>query len=125
MSFGQAFQDDSVNAFDRNFLWYSVEALHPLSDKTYVVARFSDIGTYDSGEGYHFDGKITAGGNSAFGYDAKRFQRLSVRLGWTPNPRTVIKAEVGSDWYDVIDASAFTPRDDDRWLAGMEVVLAF
>lgn len=103
----------------------SFEALHPLSEKTYVVARFSDIGTYDSGEGYHFDGKITVGGNSAFGYDAKRFQRLSVGLGWTPNPRTVIKAEVGSDWYDVIDASAFTPRDDDRWLAGMEVVLAF
>lgn len=125
MSFGQAFQDDSVNTFDRNFLWYSVEALHPLSEKTYGVARFSDIGTYDSGEGYHFDGKITAGGNSAFGYDARRFQRLSVGLGWTPNPRTVIKAEVGSDWYDVIEASTFTPRDDDRWLAGFEVVVAF
>jgi len=123
-SFGQAFIDDSDSAFNRDLLWFSTEALHNFSKKCYGVVRYSEIGTYDPNEGYHFDGKITAGGNSAFGYDTKRFQRLSLGVGFKPNQRTVIKSEVGWDWFDVIDASPTTPADDNRWLAGLEFVLA-
>ena len=125
IAFGQAFQDDGASAFNRDLLWFSIEGLYNLNDKVYAVIRYSEIGTYDSGEGYHFDGKITAGGNSAFGYDARRFQRLSVGMGWKINPRTVLKVEVGGDWFEVIDASSFTPGDDDRWLAGVELVVGF
>ena len=55
----------------------------------------------------------------------RHFLKAVLGLGWWPNPRTVIKVEVGKDWFEVIDASTFTPQDDDRWLAGMELVVAF
>jgi hypothetical protein len=125
LSFGQAFQDDGAAAFNRDLLWFSIEGLCNVTDDVYAVIRYSEIGTYDSNEGYHFDGKITAGGNAAFGYDAKRFQRLSVGVGWKINPRAILKAEVGADWFEVIDASPLSPGDDDRWLAGLELVVKF
>jgi hypothetical protein len=123
-SFGQAFVDDANSSFNRDLLWFSAEALHNFSTSSYGVVRYSEIGTYDANAGYHFDGKITAGGNSAFRYDTKRFQRLSLGLGYKPNPRTVIKSKVRWDKFDVINASPTTPGDDNRWLAGLEFVLA-
>ena len=122
-SFGQAFVDDRASAFDRDFLWFTLEALYRFHSNAYFVGRYSEIGTYSSTEGYHFDGKITAGGNAAFGYDARRFRRLSVGLGWNPFPGVLIKAEGGADWFDVIDASAL-PDSDERFLAGIEVVIS-
>ncbi len=124
-SFGQAFVDDRDSTFDRRILWFSVEALYNFTRTIYGVLRYSEIGTYDSGDGYHADGKITAGGNAAFGYDTRRFQRLSLGIGWRPNPNVLLKAEVGGDRFEVVRASPFSPGDDDRWLAGAEVVLSF
>ena len=125
LSFGQAFLEDLDRAFGREIHWFSVEGIRYLWKDVYAIARYSEIGTYKSDEGYHFDGKITAGGNSAFGYDTKRLQRLSLGLGWKPNPQTVLKLEVGGDWFEVINPSSFTPEDDDRWLAGVEVAVGF
>ena len=125
LSFGQAYLNDDFDAFDRDLMWFSVEGLCNITEKVYAVIRYSEIGTYDSDEGYHFDGKITAGGNRAFGYDASRLQRLSAGIGWRINPKTVLKAEVGADWFDVIDASSLRPSEDDRWLAGIELVVGF
>jgi hypothetical protein len=125
LSFGQAFQDDNTSTHNRDILWFSVEGVRYLCEDVYFVARYSEIGTYNSFEGYHFDGKITAGGNSSYGYDAKRLQRAAVRLGWKPNPRTLIKAEISRDWFETITASPFSPGSDDRWFSGLELVLSF
>lgn len=125
LSFGQAFVDDDGSTFDRDIRYFSIEPMVRITKEIYAVARYSEIGTYDSTEGYHFDGKTTAGGNSAFGYDTRRFQRLSVGLGWQPNPRVTVKAEVGKDWFDVIRQSTTRAGDDDRVLVGFEVVLEF
>ncbi|MCZ6793608.1 MAG: hypothetical protein O7J95_08355 [Planctomycetota bacterium] len=125
LSFGQAFVDDTDPAFDRDFLWWSVEAVHYLTNSVYAAVRYSEIGTFDSGEGYHFDGTFTAGGNSAIGYDARRFQRLSLGVGWKPNNNLVWKVEIGGDRYDVIDASTIDPDNDERWFIGSEIVLSF
>jgi hypothetical protein len=111
----QAFQDDNTSTFNRDLMWFSVEGVRYLCDDVYFVARYSEIGTYDTSEGYHFDGKITAGGNSAYGYDAKRLQRAAVGLGWKVNPRTIVKAELSKDWYETIAGSPFSPGSDDRW----------
>ena len=124
-SFGQALVDDRDSTFDRDLLWFVVEVLYHFHPKVYGVARYSEIGTYKTSEGYHFDGKITAGGNAAFGYDARRLQRLSLGAGWRPNPRVLLKGEVGADWFDEIEGSPFTASGDERWLVGFEVVLAF
>ncbi|MCH8011559.1 MAG: hypothetical protein IIA61_06370 [Candidatus Marinimicrobia bacterium] len=123
--YGQAFQDDRDDSFDRDFRWFSVEPLYRITSKIYAVIRYSEIGTYDSDKGYHFDGKTTAGGNSAFGYDTKLFSRFSFGLGWSPNPRVRVKVEVGRDWFDVIDSSPLNPDDDDRDLFGIELVSTF
>ena len=125
LSFGQAFVDDNDSTFDRDLLWFSAEGLVNLTPTIYAVARYSEIGTYNAGEGYHFDGKITAGGNAAFGYDTRRFRRVGVGLGWKPNPRVILKGELGADFFKVIDVSPFSATDDDRWLAGAELVLVF
>ncbi len=124
-SFGRAFVDDPDSTFDRDFTWFSLEPRYWITPRVYAVARYSEVGTYDSDQGYHFDGKITAGGNTFFGYDTKRFQRLSAGLGWRPNQRVLFKFELGHDWFEVIDASPFTPDDDDRLLYGFELVLGF
>ncbi len=125
LAFGQAFVDDAFSQFNRSFLWYILEAYHPLSETTYAVARFSEIGTHRGDQGYRFGGKITARGQRSFGYDTRRFQRLSVGLGWKPNSRTVFKAELGQDWFNVINGSRFRPNNDHRWHAGLELVVGF
>lgn len=122
---GAASIEDDAAAFARDFAWFSLQPRYDLSRELYLVARYSEIGTYDSDQGYHFDGKTVAGGNSSFGYDTERLQRVSVGLGWKPNPNTTLKLELGRDAFDVIDASAFDPRDDDRDFLGLELVLSF
>ncbi len=125
LSYGKAFQDDPAPTFDRDLIWFTVEPLYNITRQAYAVMRYSEIGTYDSDKGYHFDGKTTAGGNSAFGYDTRRLRRLSLGLGWRPNPRTIVKLEVGSDWFDVIDVSPLDAKDDKRNLFGLEMALRF
>jgi hypothetical protein len=125
VAFGQAFLDESHSKFDRDIYWFIVEALYNLTPEVFAVARYRGIGTYRSHKGYHFDGKITAGGNAAFGYNTNRFRRLSVGAGWRPNPHFLFKVAVGGDWFDVIRRSPFKPKGDDRWLAGAEIVVSF
>ena len=123
--FGVAEQDDVQREFDRELRWFSIEPYLQLSPNWYTVLRYSEIGTYDSQEGYHFDGKVLAGGNSAFGYDTKRFQRLGVGLGWTPNPRVRGKLEIGKDRFELIDATTLPVDSDSRSFVGVEFAVGF
>ena len=124
-SFGRAMVDDQDDTFDRDISWFSVQPHVTMTNSSYAVLRYSEIGTYDSDRGYHFDGKTTAGGNGSFGYDTERFRRLSVGVGWRPNPRVVVKGEVGYDWFDLIDGASTSGVGEDRLLTGGELVLIF
>jgi hypothetical protein len=124
-TFGQARVDDRIDDFDRTISWFVAETVLRLSPSIYVGGRYSEIGTYASAEGYHFEGKATADGEAAYGYDVKRLQRMTFVAGWRPNPHVAVKLEVGDDRYDLIDASPDDPRDDSRLLLGGEVVLSF
>lgn len=124
-SFGKAFLIDSDESFSRDWNWFVLEPFLSIYQKGYFVARYSEIGTYDSKSGYHFEGKTTAGGKDAFGYDIKRFRRLSWGLGWKPNPHVTFKLEVGRDWFDLIDQSIIDPHNNKRKLIGFEVVAQF
>lgn len=122
---GRGHIDDRRDAFDRDLAWLTVAPRYWFRPNLYAIARYSEIGTYDATRGYHFDGKISAGGNAAYGDDVRRFQRLSLGAGLRPNPRALLKAEVGWDRFSVIDASPYQPRDDDRMLIGVTLVVAF
>ena len=124
IALGTASQDDDAPGFDRDIHWFTIEPYLSLNPQWYTVLRYSEIGTYDDEEGYHFDGKPFAGGNDAFGYDVERFRRLSMGLGWTPTPRTRIKFEVGNDWYDLIESSV-REKGDDRHFIGAEIAVGF
>ncbi len=124
-SLGGATQDDNDSSFDRDFIWFSVEPFLSYKNTWYAVARYSEIGTYDNHKGYHFDGKTFAGGNRAFGYDTRRFRRLALGIGWTPNPHLRAKLEVGQDWFDLIDASSLAARSTHRKFVGFEVAAGF
>ena len=125
LSFGRGSIDDAVNAFDRDLTWFMLQPLYKITRDVHAVARYSEIGTYDDEEGYHFDGEFLAGGNAAYGYDAKRLTRLSLGINWKINPRTHIKLEVGRDRYYVVDASPFDPTDDNRSHSALEVAVSF
>lgn len=124
-SYGRAMVDDEDDAFDRDLSWFSVQPRLTMTQSSYAVLRYSEIGTYDSAQGYHFDGKTTAGGNASFGYDTERFKRLSIGVGWRPNPRVVVKGEVGYDWFDLIDGASTSGVGEGRLLSGAELVLIF
>lgn len=123
-SVGFADQHDDDATFDRSLRWFSIEPTLSMGRRSYLVLRYSEIGTYNSNEGYHFDGKTFAGGNSAFGYDTKRFRRLAIGAGWRPNPRVVAKIELGKDWFTLIDA-ALTPNTGQRKFVGIELAAKF
>jgi len=122
---GQAHVDDKENEFDRRLRWFSLEPRVDLSQSMYAIVRFSEIGTYDNLEGYHFDGKSTGGGNGAYGYDTKLLRRVSAGFGWQVNPRLVAKLEVGWDDFHLIEGSKLDPGNDDRVLTGFELVARF
>ncbi len=125
LAFGAGKVDDAVDTFDRNLKWFRFEPRCDLSESVFAVLRVSEIGTYDAARGYHFDGEILAEGNDAFGYDTKRFQRLSLGLGWKINPHALAKIEVGRDRFWVISSSPISASADDRTFFGSELVLSF
>ena len=125
LSFGSAKADDSDPLFDRDFRWFSIEPFIQISKNWYATLRYSEIGTYDDNEGHHFDGKTFAGGNAAFGYDTQRFQRMSLGLGWTPNPRIRAKLEFAKDRYELIDVSPLSPNNGNRNFTGFEIAVGF
>ncbi|HIG39250.1 MAG: hypothetical protein ABGY96_16275 [bacterium] len=124
-SLGAANQQDDNSTFNRDFRWFSIEPLLRIGKDKYMVLRYSEVGTYDDNEGYHFDGKTTAGGNDSFGYDVKRFRRIGFGLGWIPNPRVKVKLEIGQDWFELIDQSPIRENDEDRSFFGLEVAVSF
>ncbi len=124
LTYGHASVDDDDSTFDRTFQWFRVEPRYDFTPKIYAVLRYSEIGTYDAKEGYHFDGVMIAGGGT-FGYDVRRFQRIAGGLGWRPNPHTTFKVEVGHDRYWLIDASPADPDAGDRTYFGAGVVVSF
>ena len=123
-TYGRGTADDDDSTFDRDLDWFMIQPTYELSSEVFVAFRYSGIGT-DGDQGYHFDGKILAGGNSAFGYDATDFTRLSAGVGWRPNPRTLLKLEVGKDDFDLVGGSPFDPMNSDRTFFGLELVLTF
>jgi len=125
LSLGTADLQDDAISFDRDFRWFSIEPHLRFSSQWYAVLRYSEIGTYDDSEGYHFDGKTFAGGNDAFGYDTERFKRVALGVGWTPNPHVLGKLEIGKDSFDVIAPSPQVPNNSDRGFVGLEIAVAF
>ncbi len=124
LTLGAARVDDSDSAFDRDFIWFSVEPYLQINRHWYTVLRYSEIGTYDDNQGYLFGGKIFAKGLVSAGYDAKRLRRLGIGIGWMPNPRLRAKFEVGKDWLDVIDGSPIIINDN-RNFVGFEAAVGF
>ncbi len=124
-SFGRTWLEDQAKEYNRQWTWYSVEPLMKITSRLNCILRYSVIGTFNSEKGYHFDGKTTAGGIKAFGYDTRRLKRMSFGVGWNPNPRLITKFEIGRDWFELIDGSPFNPRNDKRYLIGFEVVAIF
>ena len=125
MSFGRGRIDDAADAFDRDLTWFMVQPLYKVTKDVDAVARYSEIGTYDDAEGYHFGGEFLAGGNAAYGYDAKRLTRLSMGLNWKINPRAKIKLEIGRDRYFTVDQSPLDPSNDDRSHAALALAVSF
>lgn len=125
VSYGAARAGDNDSSFDRDFQWFSFEPVIHIAKKWYAALRYSEIGTYDGAEGYHFDGKTFAGGNSAFGYDVQRFGRLSLGLGWVPNPHIRAKFEIARDRFELIDMSPISANNSDRGFAGFELAVSF
>lgn len=125
LNYGMAELDDEDARFDRGLRWYAIEPYLQLGPAWYLAFRFSEIATDDDDEGFHFDGKTFAGGNTSFGDDANRFRRWAAGLGWRPNSRVRAKLEVGADAYRLIDASTFRPRNTDRRFVGLEVAVGF
>ncbi|MDH3222880.1 MAG: hypothetical protein OEO23_04125 [Gemmatimonadota bacterium] len=123
-AFGQAAQDDADDAFDRDLRWHTIEGLISGQGGLYLAARYSEVGTYDPVRGWHFDGKPTAGGNGAFGYDVERFRRVSLGVGWDPNPQVRLKVEVGEDDFKLIE-SAIPGSDGSRTLFGVGLTMRF
>lgn len=124
VALGHAKQNDDIANFDRDFSWVTIEPYLQLNNNWYSLLRYSEIGTYDDEQGYHFDGKPFAGGNSAYGYDVERFRRISIGLGWLPNPRTRVKFEIGDDKYKLINSS-IRNEGNDRHFIGAEVAVGF
>lgn len=125
LSVGAAEQSDDQSIFDRDILWFSVEPSISYNHSWYGVVRYSEIGSYDDDEGYHFDGKTFAGGNSAFGYDTRTFSRLGVGIGWVPHPNLRAKFEVGKDWFDLIHGSLLSENNSERSFMALEVSAKF
>ena len=125
LSAGSGKQEDADSTFDRTLQWWSVEPYVQVTPEWYALARYSGIETDDPAEGYHFDGKIFAGGNSAIGYDATSFRRLGIGVGWRPNPHVLAKLEIGRDSFDLIEASPLDPNNDDRDFFGFEIAVGF
>jgi hypothetical protein len=125
LTYGHASVDDDVDAFDRTFHWFRIEPRYDFTPDLFGVLRYSEVGTYDSSEGYHFDGLMIADGNTAFGYDVQRFRRIAGGLGWRANPHTLVKVEVGHDKFWVIDGSPTQPGQGDRTYFGASLVVSF
>jgi hypothetical protein len=125
VSVGAARIADPIDAFDRNLRWFSIEPYIRIKPEWYLVARYSQIGTTDDLQGYHFDGKTFAGGNSAFGFDATEFARMAVGIGWHPNSRLRGKLEFGRDRFALIENSPFSPDNSNREFVGLEMAASF
>lgn len=124
-SVGTARQEDDDVAFERDIHWFSVEPYFEINNHVYLVARYSEIGTYDDNQGFHFDGKIYAGGNAAFGDDVRRFRRASVGVGWQPNPHVRAKLEIAKDRFYLINPSPLLPLNGQRGFIGLEIAVGF
>lgn len=124
LSLGRGWLNDEVDRYDRTLTWFSLEPRVTLRPTVYAIARYSEIGTYDDQRGYHLEGKTTAGGK-AFGYDVKRLQRLSAGIGVRPNPRVLVKAEIGHDWFRLVRDSQFSTGGNRRLLTAVALVVGF
>jgi hypothetical protein len=123
-TFGQA----HVEQMDSNELtlsWATLETRWNACSKLYFAGRASSIWTGDRNDGYEFGGYPVSHADTDFGFLTHRFSRLSLCLGWLPNPRTIVKFEVGHDWFDLIDGATIDPHNGARWYLGVQAVVTF
>lgn len=120
---GAAQVDDDDDRFDRSLLWYVVEAQAPLAEQVTAIVRWSEAGTFDRHEGYRLVGRPYGNGAATFGYDLRRFSRAACGLRWQPSARVVLKAEIGADFLQAIDASAL--GSDSRVFGALGIVVGF
>lgn len=125
LTFGQAFTDDRVSAFNRDFYWFSALLQWSITQEWYLAARYSEIGTHDDSEGFAFNGAIFSALAAVYGHDTDRLRRLSFGVGWRPNPHIVVKAEAGFDTVHLIDVSTLENDNDGRWFFGVELTASF
>ena len=121
---GQAYLNDHDDAFDRTLTWWQIQPRVRIASDVELVARYSEVGTYDSEEGYILSGKITADGD-ALGYDASVMRRASLGVLWSWQPNIAFKAELGHDWFELIDGSPFDTDNDERLFFAFEVDASF
>jgi hypothetical protein len=122
-SVGHGRLDDAADAFDRDFTWFVFEPSWRPCPALELVGRWSEVGTYDDGEGLRFEGRQFANGSADMGFDLSRLRRLSFGVGWQVATGVAAKLEVGIDHLEAIDASPFS--DDDRAFVAAQVVAWF
>ena len=125
LAIGVASVEDIDPVFDRDLRWLSIEPLLSFSRQWYLAARYSEIGTYDSAAGYHFDGKIYAGGNRLLVTTRGAFVAWVSAWAGRQTPMSGRSSRLGRDWFDLIDASAVDPKNSERHFAGFEVAAQF
>ena len=123
-SFGQTSINDRVDAFDRRFSFAVLQPSFRIAEGLDATLRWSEAGTYDDAEGYKLPGR-PFDAFTDYGYDVKRGVRVSAGLRWAPRKNLLLKAEIGTDRYWVIDSSSFRPGSDQRGFVAIQGVLSF
>jgi hypothetical protein len=123
-AFGQAFLDQR-GGNDPLLSWATLETRWDVCPRLYLAGRLSSIWTRDDGDGYQFGGYPVSHGDVDFGFLTHRFTRLSLCLGWLPNPRTIVKFEVGHDWFDLVEGAGIDTHNGARWYLGVQAVVTF
>jgi len=125
-SVGQAQITDNNPTDNRKINYYFIEPKYHFTNEFFGVARYSAIGTFSNTQGYYFDGKPYSDGKTAYGKEAKSLSRSSIGLGYWLNPKTVLKTEVSSDNFALIDGSTLaTAKKLDRMFYAIELAVKF
>lgn len=95
---------DDVNPYSRTLYYYYGQAQVNLTDEFYVCGRYSDIGTFNSTQGYNFGGDYD-GAFLLTPFDTESLSRIGTALGYKLNDSTVIKVEVDDDSIGLISSA--------------------
>ncbi len=122
-SLGGADIDDEADAFDRDFYWWILEPSYAFSTEWRLTGRWSAVGTFDSTEGYRFEGRPYGNGRASYGFEVDNAQRFAVAVAHNFHPNVIGKCEVGIDRFVSTRTSGL--GNDDRLFFGAELVVTF